>query len=142
MSEFTWNDRYKIGNETVDAQHRYIFEIANQLVSVSDDGEITRLLMLFYQHVREHFQAEEQLMKQANYPDYQKHLEQHNQMLDRLIGISQSVQKKDWDPADIKTFVNRWVSVHIAHEDMQFSAFLAHLNKSQPNETLPGSTTK
>lgn len=130
MSEFTWNENYQIGNETVDSQHRYIFELANQIVDVTDDGEITRLLMLFYQHVREHFYAEEQLMKQTSYPGYQKHVEQHNQMLDRLVEISETVQKKQWHPSDIKEFVNGWVLVHILQEDMLLGAYL----KTHPAE--------
>lgn len=124
MSEFTWSDRYKIGNDLVDSQHQHIFKLANETVSVSDDADITRLLMLFYQHVREHFQAEERLMKQAGYPRYQEHVEEHNLMLDRLNEISLNVQKRQWNPDDIKKFVQRWISVHIVQEDMRVGEFL------------------
>jgi len=124
MSEFTWSDRYKIGNDLVDSQHQHIFKLANETVSVSDDADITRLLMLFYQHVREHFQAEERLMKQAGYPRYQEHVEEHNLMLDRLNEISLNVQKRQWNPDDIKKFVQRWISVHIVQEDMRVGEYL------------------
>lgn len=124
MSEFTWSDRYKIGNDLVDSQHQHIFKLANETVSVSDDADITRLLMLFYQHVREHFQAEEHLMKQAGYPRYQEHVEEHNLMLDRLNEISLNVQKRQWNPDDIKMFVRRWISVHIVQEDMRVGEYL------------------
>ncbi|WAR46855.1 bacteriohemerythrin [Methylomonas rapida] len=124
MSEFTWSDRYKIGNDLVDSQHQHIFKLANETVSVSDDADITRLLMLFYQHVREHFQAEERLMKQAGYPRYQEHVEEHNLMLDRLNEISLNVQKRQWNPDDIKMFVRRWISVHIVQEDMRVGEYL------------------
>jgi len=124
MSEFNWNDRYKIGHSRVDTQHQQLFELGNQIVEASNDEELTHLLMLLYQHTREHFSAEENLMKQTNYPDYDRHVEQHNQMLDRLIEISKTVQKKQWDPVDIKIFMTNWVLVHIIEEDMPLGEYL------------------
>lgn len=124
MSEFNWNDRYKIGHSGVDTQHQQLFGLANQIVEASKDEELTHLLMLLYQHTREHFSAEEKLMKQTDYPDYDRHVQQHNQMLDRLIEISKTVQKKQWDPVDIKIFMTNWVLVHILEEDMPLGEYL------------------
>lgn len=124
MSEFIWDDCYNIGDSTIDAQHRRLFELANQLVGASGNAEITRLLMLFYQHVREHFQAEEAVMKRANYPHYRKHVQSHNQMLDRLMEISEAVRQAHWNPSDIKIFVKEWVLVHILDEDIILGKYL------------------
>ncbi|MCQ8104799.1 bacteriohemerythrin [Methylomonas sp. SURF-2] len=120
MSKFTWKDEYKTGHEIIDEQHRNLFQLANQLADVSDQDEITRLLMLFYQHVREHFQYEEQYMKQTGFSDYAAHVESHNKMLDRLIDISKKVQTKQWAISEIQSFVDSWVLVHILEEDMKF----------------------
>lgn len=124
MSEFIWDDRYNIGDSTIDAQHRRLFELANQLVEASGNAEITRLLMLFYQHVREHFQVEEAVMKQTNYPHYRKHVQSHNRMLDRLVEISEAVRQSHWNPSDIRIFVQEWVLVHIMDEDMMLGEYL------------------
>lgn len=131
MNEFIWNDRYLIGSEEVDSQHRYLFELANQLVEATRDDEITRLLMLFYQHAREHFSNEEALMKRADYPGYLMHVEAHNQMLSKLVDISQTIQQKQWNPSDIKVFVTRWVLVHILEDDMPLGEYLK-LHDIQP----------
>lgn len=124
MNEFVWNNRYLIGNEEVDVQHQHLFELANQLVEASRDDEIIRLLMLFYQHAREHFSAEEELMKQAGYPDYLRHVEAHNQMLGKLAELSKTVQQKQWNPSELKVFVTRWVLVHILDDDMPMGEYL------------------
>ena len=131
MSEFTWNDRFKIGHSTVDSQHQRLFGLANQIVEASNDEDLTHSLMLLYQHTREHFAAEENLMKQTRYPDYERHVEQHNQMLDRLIEISKTVQKKQWNPTDIKIFMTNWVLVHILEDDVPLGEYL--------NQTLKAS---
>ena len=123
MSKFIWDNRCKIGDTTVDTQHQRLFELANQLVAANGAEEITSLIMLFYQHIREHFQAEESLMKQHGYPAYPTHVEAHNLLLDKLIEISKSIQNKRWNAADIRIFVNHWVLVHILEVDMQFARF-------------------
>jgi len=127
MSEFTWNDRFKIGHSIVDSQHIHLFELANQIVEGNNDEDLTHLLMLLFQHTREHFSAEESLMKQTRYPDYERHVEQHNQMLDRLIEISKTVQKKQWNPSDMKLFISNWVLIHILEDDMPLGE---HLNQT------------
>lgn len=128
MSEFTWNDRYKTGHSTVDSQHQHIFGLANQIADAQNDAELTHLLMLLFRHTREHFKAEEDLMKQSSYPDYERHVAQHNQMLTRLTEISESVQKKQWNQNDIKTFISHWILIHILEEDMRLADYLNRLN--------------
>lgn len=124
MSEFTWNDQYKIGHSTVDAQHEHLFRLANQIVEADNEEALTHLLMQLYQHTREHFSAEEDLMKQIDYPDYERHIEQHNQMLDRLIEISKTVPNKHWDAIELKIFMTDWILVHILEEDMPLGDYL------------------
>lgn len=124
MSNFTWQEQYRIGNATVDEQHQYLFELANQLIDEADTDEITRLLMLFYQHVRTHFQDEEALMKQHHYPGYALHVAAHDLMLDKLVDISRSVPSGEWTPADIQAFVDNWLKAHILEVDMLFGEFL------------------
>jgi len=129
MKEFIWHDHYKTDDAMVDAQHQYLFELANLIVETNDENEITRLLMLFYQHLREHFQAEENLMKQLSYPDYPTHVASHNEMLDRLNEISEIIQSRQWKIADIQIFVNRFVLVHILEKDIPLGDFLKQYYK-------------
>lgn len=126
MGEFIWHDHYKIGNATVDEQHQRLFELANQIVEADDTDELIRLFMLFYQHIREHFQAEELLMKQNHYTGYEQHVTAHNQMLDRLVEISKTIHDRQWNTADIQVFVSRWVLVHILEVDRLLGKFLNH----------------
>ncbi|QPK63844.1 bacteriohemerythrin [Methylomonas sp. LL1] len=125
MSKFIWQNHYQIGNATVDAQHRHLFDLANQVMEAAETDELTRLIMLFYQHIREHFQSEENLMKQHGYPCYRVHVENHNLMLNRLIEISKTIQENRWDPADIDTFVSDWVLRHILEVDTLLGEFIA-----------------
>lgn len=124
MGMFTWQDHFNIGHAAVDTQHQHLFDLANQIVEATGADELTRLVMLFYRHIREHFLAEESLMKLHSYPCYPVHIENHNLLLNRLIEISKTIQENRWDPADIDTFVSDWVLKHIQEVDMLLGDFL------------------
>ena len=51
-----WNDDYCIGNETIDAEHKNLFEMANQVAQVNDSNgqaeSITLLLHELYDYVQ------------------------------------------------------------------------------------------
>jgi hemerythrin len=128
MSEFIWQDDYKIGHPTVDAQHQHLFDLANKIVEAESSDTLTHLFMLFYQHIREHFAAEEQLMKTYEYPAYIAHVAIHNRMLDRLNEITQTIADQQWQSTNIRTFVSNWVLVHILEEDKLLGDYL----KSRP----------
>ncbi|MDT4292216.1 hemerythrin domain-containing protein [Methylomonas sp. MO1] len=136
MSEFIWLDDYKIGHATVDAQHQHLFELANKIVEAGSSEALTHLFMLFYQHVREHFEAEEQLMKQCRYPGYVQHISAHNQMLEKLNEISETIFDRHWQPAAIKAFVTRWVLVHIREEDRLMGEYMHTLPEYRSDTCL------
>lgn len=132
MSLFNWKSKYDIGDATVDAQHQHLFELANQIVKASSHDETTHLLMMFYKHVREHFRAEETLMKSNGFPDYLEHRDAHNQMLDKLISLSDRVQRRQGDSFDIQNFVSDWILAHILSEDMALGEFLKQHSQAAP----------
>lgn len=130
MNEFIWQDHHNIGHASIDSQHQNLFELANRISNVGNNNhEITRLVMLFYRHIREHFQAEEELMKQSAYPGYIRHVEAHNQMLDKLVEISNRVRLGEWSSTDIQHFVNHWVLVHIIEVDRILGEHLSKTNQ-------------
>ncbi len=116
MTEFIWQDRYLLGNQTVDQQHKRLFELANKLVESTSKDELTLQTMLLYQHVREHFRAEEEYMIKHGYPDYLQHVGTHNLMLDQLVNVSDKINKDEWHQQQVLIFMRAWIS-HILDED-------------------------
>jgi len=39
MNKFIWLDEYKIGDEIIDQQHEYLFDLANQIVDPDNDAQ-------------------------------------------------------------------------------------------------------
>ncbi|NOQ15797.1 MAG: bacteriohemerythrin [Methyloprofundus sp.] len=124
MDKFIWQDSYNIGNSTIDSQHKYLFELANKVVAATSKDQISECLMLLYKYTREHFQAEEAVMKIHSYPEYNTHVYLHNKMLDKLIKISDSLNTPHWNKAMIDVFMQEWLLVHILEKDMPLGAYI------------------
>ncbi|WP_446812065.1 bacteriohemerythrin [Methylomonas sp. 2BW1-5-20] len=116
MSEFVWQSYYRLGNEKVDQQHRQLFELANELVASKNQDTLIKNMMRLYQHVREHFQAEEAFMKLHAYPDFETHINTHNLMLEKLVDVSEKIQQQQWQLQDVLLFMREWIT-HIVEED-------------------------
>ncbi|OAI03516.1 hypothetical protein A1353_14470 [Methylomonas methanica] len=134
MNEFVWENQYLLGNETVDQQHRELFRLANQLVASKDTQALAENIMLLYQHVREHFHAEEAFMKQHGYPEYQDHVKTHNLMLEKLVEFSHGISQQKLQELDVPGFMHDWIS-HIAEEDAAINAYFK-IHKDQKSNNL------
>ena len=130
MYHFVWQDFYQTSDALTDKQHQEIFSLANQLVSSVNREELNKNIQLIYQHVKEHFDAEEELMEQSGFKRNKHHVTEHQVMLEKLVEMDHKIRKDDWKQSDIQDFMDRW-GEHILHSDMAFNAFL----KKQEIET-------
>jgi len=129
MKEFIWDNYYQIGNQKVDQQHQELFNLANGLVQSKTQEDLAENAMRLYRHVREHFQSEEAFMKSHGYLDYQKHIDTHSFMLDKLVLVSDKINKHEWQQQDVWEFMREWIT-HILEDDAAIKDyFLAEASK-------------
>jgi putative two-component system hydrogenase maturation factor HypX/HoxX len=122
MIHFVWQDYYQMGDELVDSQHKDLFILAEQLVSSIDREELIKNSQLIYEHVKAHFNEEEELMKKSGFRNYEGHSREHNAMLQKLVEMNQKIANDDWKQNDIQEFMDRW-GKHIIHADMAFNVY-------------------
>jgi hemerythrin len=122
-----WNDSYKIGDAVIDAEHEKLFALANRFLAAEDKATQSMRAMQLYQHTREHFEHEENLMRQLKYPDYPAHVESHNQLIGRLNTVSERIRKAALTPQDVQVFMTEWALHHIPKLDAQLSEYVAAL---------------
>ncbi len=123
MYHFVWQDFYQTSDALTDKQHQEMFSLANQLVSSVNREELNKNIQLIYQHVKEHFDAEEELMEQSGFKRSKHHVTEHQVMLDKLVEMDHKIMNDDWKQSDIQDFMDKW-GEHILHSDMAFNAFL------------------
>lgn len=118
-----WKDDYALNLEQVDQQHQQLFDLANQLLQCRNKDDLAHATLKMFSHVREHFSAEEQFMREQHFPGLQQHIENHDLMLMELVAINEKVLQDDWQHQDIEEFMNRWVC-HILDDDLVFKEYM------------------
>lgn len=120
----SWIDSYNIGNETIDSQHKKLFDLINNLDgAVAPDlrKEAFRQLDHF---TREHFSTEETLMSKNNYPQLRDHQTRHEELLKQLSLVAAQPLPEKHYLATFKRFMTKWLFEHIEKEDRKLSSYL------------------
>jgi hemerythrin len=120
-----WKDSYLLGEAEIDAQHRFVFALANEFIAATGKAALTACAMQLYQHTREHFKHEEALMRALKFPEYAAHVEWHNQFISRLNDISASIGQDNLQRQDLETLMSDWALKHIAQYDARLAAYIA-----------------
>lgn len=142
MDTFVWSPLYFTGIDTVDAQHRRLVEITNELGEVAMGGsEITegRLQSLFKDltdYAREHFSEEEALMRRhhvdARHVD--AHVRHHHQFVNQLLSMWRGHGAMKHPAETIHNFLSAWLAFHILGEDQVMARQIERIRAGESPE--------
>ncbi len=124
-----WSDKLNVGIQQIDSQHRELVDILNEMYeSVHDNQELSVVCELGERLMRcaiLHFEAEDELMLQHNYPVYQEHCIKHAELTREIQTlVNQLRQGKTGSTMHVMRFLRDWLSVHIIYEDKKVGSFL------------------
>jgi len=113
---FVWNEKYSIGNDVIDSQHKRLFELGNELFNANySDGK--KILMELFKYTRYHFDAEETIMRTNNYSGLKAHQKLHEDLITKLNEVADTYFNGDGDFEEFKQFVYTWLIYHVTVED-------------------------
>lgn len=122
-----FNEAHLIGVAAIDAQHRQLVRLVNELNQAISAGadDADRIAARFDELVRFtvfHFQTEHRFMEEHGYPDMAAHDYQHGQLIGELRLI---VQKKSHE-GDLLVLqrIKDWLLGHIQNADMPLGQYL------------------
>jgi len=132
MAVLTWNDSLRLGVESLDAEHRALLALLNEVLAV--DGEpwsagdgaafVDRLFTLASEHVRH----EEAVMERIGYPDLENHRRAHATLREQARFLKKVIEDED-NPALIRIelagFLSSWMADHMAAMDMPLRPYIA-----------------
>jgi hemerythrin len=125
LIQLLWRPKYECGDPVIDAQHRHLFglgnELVNALVANRNRSDLELLLDEFLDHVVRHFESEEAIAEQQGHDDLEVHRAIHRDLLSRARGIIGRFQSGERNHGEIVTFVTTDVIIkHIVTEDLAF----------------------
>lgn len=118
-----WSDTYKTGNVVMDAQHQELVGYINELsrCGTAHHPDIDPIVERIIDFGARHFLYEEELMREASYPQYEEHVNHHNRILASLAGLQYSENLEE----DLMRFmVGDWLTEHMMADDFKLTEFL------------------
>ncbi len=127
-----WDPSYSVEVAQLDEQHQYLFCLLNILLESAGKGTehsaVGVVLTELTDYTKNHFNVEEALMLQANYPALAEHRREHEAFVVRIADF-----KKDFHAGSLRNgvavldFLKDWLIRHIHGVDKKYSA---HMNAS------------
>ncbi len=129
MPAITWGPQIELGIEIIDAQHKRLVELINELGQAMEDGRSNEVMaatlaeLVDYTHT--HFKTEEVLLHENDYEDLKQHRREHRIFTDqieiykdRFESGFQSVTQALMD------YLSGWLVTHITVSDRAYLATL------------------
>lgn len=136
METFQWTDKYRTHIRPIDKQHRGLFERLSKLELAIYKGEcksnLRELADFFEKYIEEHFTLEETLMKEKNYPDYTKHVLEHDQFRRMFKDFVNDLDRRGGDSylaIHIDKELRKWWENHILKMDMKYVPLLGKVRE-------------
>lgn len=129
-----WNERFAVGVDEIDKQHKELFKRANSLADAMmhkrGKDEIAGVFKFLENYVIAHFGMEERCMARYNYHDEVSHKIQHNEFIKAFNEL-----KKRYDEvgpsSDVVVMTNSklgdWLRTHIPVTDKALGTFIQSL---------------
>jgi len=131
MEKWQWNARLETGIELIDEQHRELFARIDKLELAIYEGSAVNELKSVFEYLKtyiiEHLEAEEKLLSDCNYPDFDRHFEQHEEFRKLVAEMSSNYKEKGGDnyfAIDVDKQLRKWWENHILKMDLAYVPFV------------------
>lgn len=129
MALMQWSEKMSVGVPELDADHKELIRIINQLSADADDSNrrsaLRQSLFALLRYTEFHFAREESVMAACSFPGIEEHKRAHRAFVDRIRALN---HKFDNDPEgttevvseDLLRFLQDWLVHHILIEDKAY----------------------
>ncbi len=125
-NRLTWDERYNIGVEIIDREHKKLFSILNKLFDFGNKAEKSHFacqeaIKYFKDHAIQHFSDEEAYMASIDYPGLKAHRRIHKDFRERMLpALESELELTGFSATSIHHFLGvcaGWLIAHTLIED-------------------------
>lgn len=125
---FEWDDKYSVGVELFDQQHKKLFVLMNDLRSSMLEGNakevVGKVLDELIDYTATHFADEEDEMESYGYPEYEVQRQQHLDFLNQVKEFKTNhTGGREIVTTEVIGFLVNWLTNHIAKTDKKYEEF-------------------
>lgn len=124
-NRLTWDERYRVGNEALDAEHEHFFELCNALADclqgAVDEARFDRIYAELMAKAGKHFAAEEALLAACAYPG----LDERRSEQEEFAYLAEEIATtENFDRNELQTFLALWWAGHVREAARNYPAWL------------------
>ncbi len=125
-----WSDKFSVGVDVIDAQHRKLLELINQFGDIADAENTTRAnsfsaLNAMVKYAELHFKTEEGYLERYGYSQYSNQKKDHEEFFEKVFSMMQQLEDEGiLTLGSIIIFLEDWYADHILGEDQKYKKFL------------------
>jgi len=129
MSKIVWDDRFSVGNDKIDDQHKSLVNLINQLNEIEEKGgQLSTVFAKLDHYVHSHFTYEEVLLERVSYEDFENHKTEHKSFENWLHSVkvvySSAGPNAHYIVATVNCYLKDWLITHIMKSDMAFKGVI------------------
>jgi len=129
-----WRSGMSVSNDIIDYDHQFLINLINTIELILQTPEEKDLLLeafsQFHNYAKGHFQREESIQRNIQYPNSLHHRGLHSTLLSELNELKQKIiETKTTDEIEKKApeiveFLKRWLVNHVLNEDLLLKPYL------------------
>ena len=128
MSYLKWSDKYSLNVAEIDEQHKKLVSLVNEMYDAMQAGKgrdmIGTVIAEFVDYTDYHFKAEERLLRQNGYPEYDEHKEMHDSLSRKAHSIKETFDRGNTPSAiEVMLLLTNWLNTHILEEDRKYKPY-------------------
>ncbi|GBE58468.1 bacteriohemerythrin [bacterium BMS3Abin01] len=138
MAFLEWDEKYSVGIEEIDQQHKRLFDLINKLYgtvqkvngandlqsSIIELSAILAAVDKMEDYASYHFSTEENYMLEYSYPDYKAHKKAHDLFFESVRKFKREIDEgKGFKLTDILEYLKKWLTGHVLTTDQKYRKF-------------------
>jgi hemerythrin-like metal-binding protein len=129
MALMNWDDKFVLGINSIDAQHKVLVGMINDLHDAMREGKAKSILGEIIEglsnYTKTHFLNEETLFDTYNYPETIAHRKEHSAFISQISDFQQGFSEGKLSVSiQVMNFLKDWLKSHIMDTDKQYVPFL------------------
>lgn len=122
MQLLQWKPSFALGIPAVDHEHRQMIRMINDVYEKVDDenntASVQSALADIHAGISAHFALEERVMREAGYPEYGEHKDNHEDLLDQIRDLMDRFEDNPGEGRKLlQQSLNDWFGQHFATFD-------------------------
>ena len=124
-----WSSKFESGHEGIDAQHKELFDDSNEIfesiLSVKTKEEQLESLMKIMDDLKEHFDYEEEVLREIGYPEVNYHAVSHMNLMNNAKLFIDKFQKDEVEIIEVLNFIIfEVIADHLYRQDRLYFPYL------------------